>query len=49
MAKRDPLKILEEHIESDRKPRNVPNHEILDMHKVFAVIDECHRLREQLK
>lgn len=44
----DPLKVLEDSIESSRRPKSRPNHEILDMHKVFAVIDECHKLREKL-
>lgn len=49
MAKTDPVKILEDSIESARRPDDVPSHEILNMHKVFAVIDECHRLSKQLK
>ena len=47
-AETDPLKILEDAIGSVRKPADVESHEILNMHKVFAVIDECHQLREQL-
>ena len=45
----DRLKALEDSIESVRRPRNRPNHEILDMYKVFAVIDECHQLREEVR
>ena len=44
----DPLKVLEDAIGSVRKPADVDSHEILDMHKVFAVIDECYQLREKL-
>ena len=49
MPKTDPLKILEDSIESARTPDDVPSHEVLNMHRVFAVIDECHRLRKRLK
>ena len=47
-AKTDPLEILEDAIGSLRKPADTPSHEILNMHKVFAVIDECYRLRAEL-
>ncbi len=49
MPRRDVLKILEDSIESVRQPRGELSHEVLNMHKVFAVIDECHRLREELR
>jgi hypothetical protein len=41
----DVLKRLEDSIDSARPKRGQPSHEVLNMHKVFAVIDECHRLR----
>lgn len=46
---RDVLKELEGSILSVRKPRDRESHEILNMHKVFAVIDLCKRLRRELK
>lgn len=46
---RDVIKELETSIGSVRKPRDQASHEILDMHKVFAVIDLAKRQRRALK